>query len=92
MKKIIVINLDKERHLRYNLNALILAEKTTGKKLTELGKEKDTFDLEFLRGMLYAGLKWEDKELTLEEVGDFIDMDNLEYVTGKLEEAMQGLK
>lgn len=92
MKKIVNVNLDKERHLKYNLNALILAEQITGKKLSELGKKKDNFDLEFLRGMLYAGLKWEDKELTLEEVGDSIDMDNLEEVTNKLGEAMQGLK
>ncbi|HID0815697.1 TPA: hypothetical protein ACXNW8_001306 [Clostridium botulinum] len=92
MQKIVTVTLDKERHLKYNLNALILAEKITGKKLSELGKKKDNFDLEFLRGMLYAGLKWEDKELTLEEVGDSIDMDNLEEVTNKLGEAMQGLK
>lgn len=92
MKKITVINLDKERHLKYNLNALITAEKITGKKLAELGGEKGSFDLEFLRAMLYAGLIWEDKELTLEDVGDLIDMENLEYVTDRLGEAMQGLK
>lgn len=90
--KIVSINLDKERHLKFNLNALILAEKTTGKKLAELSQNQDSFDLEFLRAMLYAGLKFEDKELTLEEVGDMIDMENLEYVANKLGEAMQGLK
>lgn len=92
MKKITVINLDKERHLKYNLNALITAEKITGKKLAELGGDKGGFDLEFLRAMLYAGLIWEDKELTIDDVGDLIDMENLEYVTDKLGEAMQGLK
>lgn len=90
--KIVTITLDKERHLKFNLNALILAEQCTGKKLSELGERKDSFDLSFLRAMLYAGLKWEDKELTLEDVGDMIDMENLEEVTNKLGEAMQGLK
>lgn len=92
MKKIVVITLDKERHLKFNLNALILAEEITGKKLSQLGENKEGFDLAFLRGMLYAGLKWEDKELTLEEVGDLIDMENMELVTEKLGDAMQGLK
>lgn len=92
MKKVVVVNLDKERHLKFNLNALILAEEITGKKLAELGEKKENFDLAFLRAMLYAGLKHEDKELTLEEVGDLIDMDNMEEVTEKLGEAMQGLK
>lgn len=92
MKKVVTVNLDRERHLKFNLNALILAEEITGKKLAELEKDKGAFDLAFLRAMLYAGLKHEDKELTLEEVGDLIDMDNMEDVTEKLGEAMKGLK
>lgn len=91
-KKIVAVMLDKERHLKFNLNALIMAEKITGKKLSEMGEDKAEFGLEFLRAMLYAGLIHEDKELTLEEVGDMIDMDNMEEVTEKLGEAMSGLK
>ena len=91
-KKIVTIRLDKERILKFNLNALILAEEITGKKLASLGADTNGFDLAFLRGMLYAGLKHEDSELTLEQVGDLIDMDNMEEVTNKLGEAMKGLK
>ena len=90
--KLVVITLDKERILKFNLNALILAEEITGKKLASLGTDADGFDMVFLRGMLFAGLKHEDKELTLEQVGDMIDMDNMEEVTTKLGEAMQSLK
>lgn len=90
--KVVAIKLDKERHLKFNLNALITAEEITGKKLAELGDNKGNFDLAFLRAMLFAGLRHEDKELTLEEVGDLIDFDNLEEVTAKLGDAMQGLK
>lgn len=92
MKKLVKINLDKERTIKFNLNALITAEKITGKKLSELGDSKDSFDLEFLRGMLFAGLSHEDKDLTVEAVGEMIDMDNLEDVTNKLGEAMNSLK
>ena len=84
--------LDKERVLKFNLNALILAEEITGKKLASLGEDANGFDLSFLRGMLFAGLTHEDKELTLEQVGDMIDMENMEDVTTKLGEAMQSLK
>lgn len=90
--KLVSIELDKVRHLKFNLNALILAEKTTGKKMAELGNTEGGFDMEFLRAMMYAGLKHEDKKLTLEDVGDMIDFNNLEEVTNKLNEAMQGLK
>lgn len=92
MKKVVTITLDKERTLKYNLNALICAEEITGKKLASLGEDANGFDLSFLRGMLFAGLKHEDKELTLEQVGDMIDMENMEDVTNKLGEAMQSLK
>lgn len=92
MKKLVTVMLDKERTLKFNLNALILAEKITGKKLASLGQDANGFDLEFLRGMLFAGLTHEDKVITLEEVGDMIDMENMEDVTNKLGEAMQSLK
>jgi hypothetical protein len=92
VRKIVAIELDKERHLKFTLNALIIAEGITGKKLADLGDDKGAFDLTFLRAMLYAGLVWEDKALTLDEVGDLIDMDNMDVVTAKLGEAMQSLK
>lgn len=91
ISKVVTIQLDKERHIKFNLNALILAEKLTGTKMTDLGKNGD-FDMAFLRGMLCAGLNHEDKELTVDQVGDMIDFDNLEEVTSKLGEAMSGLK
>ncbi|WMU08031.1 hypothetical protein vBCtySFA67_00013 [Clostridium phage vB_CtyS-FA67] len=93
MSRITVINLDKERHLKFNLNALILAEKETGIKMSDMANEaKDGLSLEFLRAFLYAGLKWEDKKLTVEKVGDMIDFDNLSEVSEVLSEAMGDLK
>lgn len=94
--KIVVVNLDKERHLRFNLNALVLLEKETGRSMSDLVPDEKTgkngFDMEMLRALLYAGLKWEDKELTIELVGDMIDFDNMNEVSEKLGEAMEGVK
>ncbi|MFT8313245.1 MAG: hypothetical protein ABF633_03205 [Clostridium sp.] len=94
--KIVVVNLDKERHLRFNLNALVLLEKETGRSMSELVPDeksgKNGFDMEMLRALLYAGLKWEDKDLTIDAVGDMIDFDNMNEVSEKLGEAMEGVK
>ena len=94
--KIVVVNLDKERHLRFNLNALVLLEKETGRSMSDLVPDEKTgkngFDMEMLRALLYAGLKWEDKDLTIDAVGDMIDFDNMNEVSEKLGEAMEGVK
>lgn len=83
------VTLDKERHLRYDLNAMILYEKLTGNDIIELfdgvfkkikaAKNKKPvkgklFSLEDTRALLYAGLKHEDPALTLEKVGGMIDL------------------
>lgn len=90
--KVVTINLDKERHLRFNLNALILVEELTGSKLSELADQKDGLSLKFLRALLYAGLKWEDKDLTEEEVGELVDLNNMEEINEKIGESIEGLK
>ena len=88
-KKIIQINLDKKRNIWFNLNSLITIEKVTGLKFSEIGED---VSLEIVRAMLFAGLQWEDKDLTLEQVGELIDFDNMTEVMEKLGEAMKGLK
>lgn len=88
-KKIVTLELDKERHLWFNLNALITVEKETGVKLSELS---DGMGLDVLRAMLFAGLKWEDKDLTLEYVGELIDFENMQEIMDKLGVALDGLK
>lgn len=88
-KNLVVIDLDKERHLYFNLNSLIMVERLTGKKVADLGED---LGLETLRALLFAGLMWEDKKLTVETVGDLIDFNNLSEVVEKLGSAMKDLK
>jgi len=83
------ITLDKERHLKYDLNAMIVFEELTGKDIIELfdgafkkikaakeGKavKGKIFSLADTRALLYAGLKHEDPALTQEKVGEMIDL------------------
>jgi hypothetical protein len=92
MKKVVTFEADKKRHLKYGMNALIQLEKELGKPLASIGAGE--VKLEDLRTMLYIGLKWEDKELTYEQVGDVMDeaIENhgMEYLSQKLGEALQG--
>ena len=87
--KVIAIDLDRERHLRFDLNALELVEDTTGLSIGEVGAN---MKMGTLKAMLFAGLKWEDKKLTLEQVGAMVSMDNLEIVSAKLGECFGNLK
>ncbi|WP_026565880.1 hypothetical protein [Bacillus sp. UNC41MFS5] len=92
MKKIVAFDADKTRNLKYGMNAMIQLEKKLGKSLTALANEE--FKLEDLRSMLFIGLKWEDKELTEDAVGDIMDeaieKHGMEYISEKLGEALQG--
>lgn len=91
MAKIVAIKMDRERHLKYGTNALIELEKITNKPITEIGAEVSMADL---RAMFYVGLKWEDKNLTLEETGDLLDIalehDSFEGLAEKLSQALTG--
>ena len=92
MKNIVSVEMDKMRNMKFGMNALIQLEKELGKPLTSMGT--DEFKLEDLRTMLYIGLKWEDKSLTPDAVGDLMDesieKNGIQYLSAKLGEALQG--
>lgn len=71
------INLDKERTLFFNLNALCALE-DMGINIAAIG---DTVKMTQVRAILWAGLRHEDDELTLEDVGEFITMENIGEVS-----------
>lgn len=90
-KKTVTVLMDKERHLRYGMNALIELEKVMGRPVTDLG---DDLSMKDLRDMFFVGLKWEDKELTANQVGDLMDEsleeNDFNYLSEKLTEAIMG--
>lgn len=89
MKKGTKITLDKERYLRYSLNSMRKLDKEHGLNIDTLA---DNFDLEKVQVLLHTGLVSDDPELTFEDVGEIVDMNNIEYVVEKLTEALGGLK
>ncbi len=79
------IQLDRERTLNFNLNALRKIEKETGKKISELA---DGFGLDEMQTVLWAGLVHEDPELTFERVGEIVDIQSLGKVGDAIAEAV----
>ncbi|URZ16859.1 hypothetical protein [Clostridium felsineum] len=90
--KATVINLDKERHLKFNLNSFRKLEALTGYKITQMSELMQEMSAELITQLLYVGLMHEDKELTMDAVGELVDMDNLDYVANCLMQAVEGLK
>lgn len=91
MKKGVLIVLEdgRERFLKYTLNSLRILEKDYNVKIDKLDED---FSLEKVQALLHVGLLKDDPTLTFEEVGDLVDMENINMVTKKLTEALGGLQ
>lgn len=88
MSKTTVLMMDKARNLKFGFNALIELEDALGKPIAEIG---DGFRMKDFRTVLFYGLKHEDSSLTLEEVGNLMDIyieeNSLEKLSTSLSEA-----
>lgn len=69
------IQLDRLRHIRFSL-------KTTKEMRAKFGDDtlKDGFDQDKIAELLWFGLKWEDADLTVDQVEDMVDLENLTEV------------
>lgn len=64
----------KLKKLQYGINAIRALVKETGKTPPEILESGfDPRDIEFGVALIWAGLLWQDKSLTLEQVGDLLD-------------------
>jgi hypothetical protein len=85
----IVLDLDKPRKLKYTLNSFAEMEERYGTvdKALELVQSNNMRAIIF---MLWAGLMWEDEELTEKQVGNLIEIDQLQDVAEKMSKAVGG--
>ena len=86
MKKTVAITLDRERNLRLDLNAMSNFEDLTGESLFTIGEKMN--QARNIRALLFSCLKSAKEEVTLEEVGDMIDIENFAYVSEKISALM----
>lgn len=87
--KKVKLMLDRERTIKFDLNAFIELEDMFGsvnKALEEIRKGS----MKAARAVLWAGLIHEDESLTLKQVGAMLDMETLPRVTEALAEAIGG--
>lgn len=80
----------KERHLRFTLNALAELEDKYGSVEAAFNKVVQENSVTALRFVLWAGLCWEDEELTERMVGDLIDLNYMQEMIDKLGDAIDG--
>ena len=83
LDKLVTVQLDKERHLRFTLSGMIAYQHQTGKNVLK-GLSLTDLDIEEFAAFLWACLIHEDKELTYKAVLDMVDFNNLEAVTEAL--------
>jgi hypothetical protein len=82
-----IITLDKERHLKLDLNAMVKFEEVTGKSLFNQNALSELSSID-MRALLWAGLAHEDPTLTLTDVGALITLENMDIVAKAITEAL----
>lgn len=83
------ITLDKVRTLKLDLNAIISFEEVSGKSLMHgKFKVKDMSPKDF-RAILWACLIHEDDELTIKQVGSFVEAGNMVEIAERLNESFE---
>lgn len=80
----------KERHLRFTLNALAELEERYGSVEEAFKKVEGGNSIVALRTVIWAGLVWEDPELTEQMVGNLIDLGYMEEMITALGGALEG--
>lgn len=80
----------KTRHLRFTFNSLVAIEEALGRPISEIGNiMSGSVSVKDIRALIWAGLIHEDKELTQEQVGEWLDMSAMVTISGKLAEAFE---
>lgn len=85
--KLIPIQLDKERHLKFDLNAFAELEELYGDINTAF-EAMQKRSIKAIRAMLWCGLIHEDKSLTLEQVGEMVHLGNMNEVMNAITQAI----
>lgn len=82
----VIINLDKPRKMKLDLNAMAAYEETTGKSAFDIGKNVSATNI---RALLWAALIHEDDTLTIKDVGALLHMGNMQAVSEKITQLIQ---
>lgn len=85
--KPVTVNLDKERHLKLTLGGMAKFQEETGKDfLAGFDPKKLTYREQI--ALFWACLIWEDRKLTVEDVGYMLDLNTMNELTTQLYQAI----
>ena len=88
--KSIPIQLDKQRHLRFDFNALCALEDELGLSIAKLGNIlAGSVGLKDLRAIVWAGLIHEDESLSVKDVGNFLELGEMAEIADKIRQAFE---
>lgn len=76
VRPIFSVELDHTRHLKFGTNSIIALEKVTGENLRKSEGWNRVFgdmSMTAIIQLLWGALVWEDKKLTVDDVGDMFD-------------------
>jgi hypothetical protein len=79
--------LDKERHLRLTLGGMARFQSTTGKSLLKGFNLSDMGESELV-AFIWSCLIWEDRKLTVEDVGFMLDFERMNEISEKLSKTL----
>lgn len=82
------IKLDKERELRFDMNAQVMFEDATGENTLDTAFWKKKMTAKTTRALIWACLVHEDPALTLTQVGRMLTPKNSELVSTALNRAL----
>ena len=80
------ITLDRERTMRFDMNAMVVFEAVSGKNVLKMNWQ--SMNITDIRALLWACLHGEDKALTLETAGSILSLATLDELTAKLQEVI----
>lgn len=83
----ITINLDKERHIKFDLNAFCELEDRFG-DIQIAFESLQKMSMKSIRTLLFVGLSHEDETLTEKTVGSLITMDNINNIADIISSVM----
>lgn len=84
----IKVKLDRERTLRFDMNAQVAFEDATGENTLDPAFWKKRMTAKITRALIWACLVHEDSALTLQQVGAFLTPKNSAKVSDALDKAM----
>lgn len=85
---LIPIELDRERRLCFDFNALAAYEEATGTSVLAEGLQDGLRTARGIRALLWAALLHEDPDLTLSDVGAMLNIGNMADLTARLQAAL----